>query len=387
MLHQAGNKKSIKFLKLINSHGSYDNGYLLIKNGIIQGIFKKNNPDYDLIDYSDMIITPGFIDIHTHGYYGVDSMDSGESDIHFWARKLTENGVTSFIPTGVSAPFNEMKNFLNKICSAMKKQDYNESRIIGARLEGPYISLNKKGAHNTNFVRNIDMNEINELSNNYNNVLRIIDIAPELENFNNAFSILENANIIVSAGHTDSDFGIASNAFKAGVKLVTHFYNAMSPFTHRSPGMVGAGFLSRNAFLELITDMHHVSREAIKVLINQVGLSRIILITDSLSIGNSGKNSGILGGLGIDLKDGVAWIHNTDTIAGSILNLNTALKNLLSMEIKIEDIIPSMTSIPADLLGINSGDILPGKNADLCVLNHNFNIYSTIIEGKTVYMK
>ena len=276
------NKKSIKFGKLINSHGLYNNGYLLIKNGIIQGIYDENNQDYDLIDYSGKIITPGFIDIHTHGYYGIDSMDSNENDIHYWAKRITENGVTSFIPTAVSAPFDGMKNFLDKIGNAMKTQKNNESRILGARFEGPYISINKKGAHNINFIRNINMNEINELSYNYNNILRIIDIAPELENFYQAFNTLAKSNIMVSAGHTDADFTTAYNSFKKGIKLVTHFYNAMSPFSHRDPGMVGAGFLSRNVFLELITDMHHVSREAIEVIINQVGLSRIILITDCI---------------------------------------------------------------------------------------------------------
>jgi len=382
------NKIAIKFNKLFNSNGECNNGYLLIKNGIIEGISNKNEYNYNTIDFSDKIITPGFIDIHTHGYYGVDSMDSDENDIHYWAGKITEHGVTMFIPTGVSAPFDKMKKFLDKIKNAMNNQKNNEAIIYGARLEGPYISLNKKGAHNINFIRDIDINEIKELSNNYNNILRIIDIAPELKGFNDAFNILTGANIIVSAGHTDSDFSTANNAFKIGVKLITHFYNAMSPFNHRNPGMLGAGFLSENVFLELISDLHHVSKEAIEILINQVGLSRIILITDSLSIGGSGKYSGILGDLDIELKDNVAWIHGTDTIAGSILTPDKALKNLISIGIKPENIIPSMTSIPANLLGINNiGDILPGKLANLCILDKDFNVNSTFINGNIVYEK
>jgi len=382
------NKIAIKFNKLFNSNGEYNNGYLLIKNGIIEGINNKNGYNYNTIDFSDKIITPGFIDIHTHGYYGIDSMDSDENDIHYWARKITEHGVTMFIPTGVSAPFDKMKKFLDKIKNAMNNQKNNEAIIYGARLEGPYISLNKKGAHNPNFIRDIDINEIKELSNNYNNVLKIIDIAPELYNFNDAFNILSMSNIIVSAGHTNSDFSTANNAFKIGVKLITHFYNAMSPFNHRNPGMVGAGFLSENVFLELISDLHHVSKEAIEILIDQVGLSRIILMTDSLSIGGSGKDSGILGDLNIDLKDNVAWIKDTDTIAGSILTPDKALKNLISIGIKPENIIPSMTSIPANILGINNtGDILPGKLANLCVLDKDFNVNSTFINGNIVYEK
>ncbi len=381
-------KIAIKFNRLFNSHGEYNNGYLLIKNGIIEGINNKNEYNYNIIDFSDKIITPGFVDIHTHGYYGIDSMDSNEDDIHYWAKKITEHGVTTFIPTGVSAPFDKMKKFLNKIGNAIDNQKNDEAIIYGARLEGPYISINKKGAHNKNFVRNINMDEIKELSYNYNNVLKIIDIAPELNNFNDAFNILSTANIIVSAGHTDSNFLTASNAFKIGVKLVTHFYNAMSTFNHREPGMVGAGFLSENVFLELIADLHHVSNEAINILINNVSLSRIILITDSLSIGDSGKTSGILGGLNINLNDNVAWIQGTDTIAGSILTPDRALKNLISIGIKPENIIPSMTSIPANLLGIkNTGDILPGKAGNLCILDNDFNVNYTMINGNIVYHK
>lgn len=380
------NKIAIKFNKLFNSNGEYDNGYLLIKNGIIEGISDKNGHDYSIIDFSDKIVTPGFIDIHTHGYYGIDSMDSEEDDIHQWARKITEHGVTMFIPTGVSAPFDKMKKFLDKIGDATNNQKNNEAIIYGARLEGPYISLNKKGAHNPNFIRDIDINEIQELSNYYNNILKIIDIAPELRDFIDTFNILSKSNIIVSAGHTDSDFLTANNAFKIGVKLVTHFYNAMSPFNHRNPGMIGAGFLSENVFLELIADLHHVSKEAINILINNVGLSRIILMTDSLSIGDSGTTSGILGGLNIDLHDNVACIHGTDTIAGSILTPDKALKNLISIGIKPENIIPSMTSIPANLLGINNmGDILPGKLCNLCILDDNFNVNYTMIKGNIVY--
>jgi N-acetylglucosamine-6-phosphate deacetylase len=382
------NKIAIKFDKLFNSHGEYYNGYLLIKNGIIEGIYNKNKNNYTVLDYSDKIITPGFIDLHTHGYYGVDSMDSSEGEMHYWAGRITEHGVTTFIPTGVSSSFDKMKQFLNKMGSVMENQKDNEAIIYGARLEGPYISLNKKGAHNTNYIRGIDINEIQELSRDYNNILRIIDIAPELEGFNDAFNILTGSNIIVSAGHTDADFAIANNAFKLGVRLITHFYNAMSPFNHRNPGMVGAGFLSENIFLELISDLHHVSKEAIEILIDQVGLSRIILITDSLSIGSSGNDSGILGDLDIELKDNVAWIRGTDTIAGSILTPDKALKNLMSMGIKPENIIPSMTSIPANLLGINNtGDLLPGKAGNLCILDKDFNVNSTLINGNIVYEK
>ncbi len=388
MLQRENNSFAIKFGRLFNSHGEFDDGYLLIRNGIIDGIYNKNYRNYDLLDYSGKIVVPGFIDIHTHGYYGIDAMDSSEASIHYWAGKIMEHGVTSFIPTGVSAPFDKIKNFLKKINNVMNNYNYNESRILGARLEGPYISINKKGAHNKNFIREINMEEINNIAGNYNNTLKIIDMAPELYQFDDAFSVLSRANIIVSAGHTDADFLTSFHAFKIGVGLITHFYNAMSPFNHRNPGMVGAGFLSKNVFIELICDLHHVSGEAIKILANQVGLSRLIMVTDSLSIGDSGKIYGVLGDMNIELKDSVAWISGTNTIAGSILTPDKALRNLVSIGIRPVNAIPSLTSIPANLLGLSDiGDIIPGKKADLCILDNNFNVDSTIIDGKILYSK
>jgi N-acetylglucosamine-6-phosphate deacetylase len=379
-------KIAIKFGVLVNSHGTYKNGFLIVEDGIIKGISKENIAGYDILDFSNKFIFPGFIDIHTHGYYGIDSMDSNEEEIHRWARKLTENGVTSFIPTGVSSSFENAKQFLTKIENAIHNQKNNEAVILGARIEGPYISLEKKGAHNQNFVRDINMEEIRELCTDYNSVLKIIDVAPELKNFEAAFNVLTIAGIIVSAGHTNADFSTANDMLSKGIKLITHFYNAMSPLDHRNAGMVGAGFLSKNIYLELIADLHHVSPEAIKILIKQVGMERTILITDSLSIGGSDKSSGVLGGMDIDINNDVAWIHNTHTIAGSILRLNEALKNIHNIGFDIGSIIPAMGFNQANLLGYRDlGDIITGRRANICVMDNNYNVCCTLINGEIVY--
>ena len=131
-------KIAIKFGVLVNSHGTYKNGFLIVEDGIIKGISKENIAGYDILDFSNKFIFPGFIDIHTHGYYGIDSMDSNEEEIHRWARKLTENGVTSFIPTGVSSSFENAKQFLTKIENAIHNQKNN---VLAKSYLGAYCLL------------------------------------------------------------------------------------------------------------------------------------------------------------------------------------------------------------------------------------------------------
>lgn len=375
---------SIYFKKIINSKGVIKNSFLNIKNGNIESI--SLNPKYEkVLNYQEYKVFPGFIDIHTHGYFGV-SYDSNENEIHKWAKLLAKNGVTSFIPTCVSLPNESMKKFIDKIRIAMKNQQMDEAEIIGARSEGPYISIEKKGAHNINYIRKIDLNEINDLIKYSNNTLKIIDIAPELEYFNDALSLFQNSNIIVSAGHTNADFDTGYNALLSGVNLITHFYNAMTQFDHRNPGMVGAGLLSKNVFLEIIADFHHVSKEAIEIMFKTLGYDNIVGITDSLSLGGTDIVEASLGGLEINIHDNVAWIKNTNTIAGSVLTMLNAYKNFKKMNVCDENIAKILSYNPSKLLNLDAvGDIAPNKKANLCIFDDNDEIIDVIISGKSVF--
>ena len=380
-----GGNLVIKFGKMVDTHGVVENKFLVIKNGIIHGITDSNPVAENEIDASQLILLPGFVDIHTHGYFGVDSMNSGVSDILEWSRKLTAHGVTSFIPTAVSESHENIIKFLNKIRGIMQMENTG-ARVLGARLEGPYISPYKRGAHNPEYVRDINMEEIRELADKYNDVLRIIDMAPELGLFQDAFNLLQGRGIIVSAGHSNADYEEARKALAGGVSLITHFYNAMTPLNHRNPGMIGAGFLSNNTTLELIGDLHHVSKPAIEIMVNLKHMDNIAVITDSISIGGTEIKNGQLGGLNIVLRDGVAWIEGTETIAGSILTMDKALKNLMDMGIPLEKAVLSMGYVQSKLLGLmDAGNILPGYKADLCVVDDEYNVKYTIINGNLVY--
>jgi len=376
---------SLKCQEIITERGSIKDGYINVTNGIIESITKTKESRFDSVPLEASKAVPGFIDIHTHGYFGIDSMASDEQGIHTWATRIAKHGVTGFVPTCVSADLNSMLLFFSKISHAKSNQRDTEARLLGSRSEGPYISRSKIGAHNPDYVRQISLEEIKTIVASGSSSPLIIDIAPELDNFTSALSLLETNGTIVSAGHTNCSFGVCNDAFKNGVRLVTHFYNAMSGCESRNPGMVTAGLLADNVFLEMIADLHHVSAEAINVVAKTRGWRSIIGITDSLSIGESGKTKGTLGGLDIVISDGVAWIAGTNTIAGSILTPDRGFKNLIKIGASILDATMVYSSNPARLLNLaDRGDIAPGKRADLTFLDDDLNVVETMINGKII---
>ena len=375
------NSFSLSANKVVTSSGVIEDAFVNVSGETITGISKE--PYFDrIIDYSNQVVVPGFIDIHTHGYFGIDAVSSNETDIRKWASAIARKGVTSFIPTCVSLPKDQLINFIKKIDRLMRSRKFSESRIIGARSEGPFISMEKRGAHNPEFVRKISMDEVNEIIVSSNNALKIVDMAPELNLFNEAMSRFQSAGTMVSVGHSNADFATASLSLASGVRLMTHFYNAMTKLDHREPGMVGAGLLSQNAFLEIISDFHHVSKHAIEIVSKMRGWDHIIAVTDSLSIGGTEEENSSLGGVEIEMHDGVVWIKGTRTIAGSVLTLEQAFMNLCGEGVSLCDCIKALSTNPASLMGLNDrGDIAAGKIADINILDRKLNVIKTIIGG------
>ena len=368
---------------VVTSQGRIENSYINISNGRIQGISAVPYHT-DVINMQNYTAVPGFIDIHTHGYFGVDAFDSNKKEIIRWSENLARIGVTSFIPTCVSLKLDDLVSFLEKIRGLMKSEKSGAARILGARSEGPYISIEKKGAHNPDNVRNPSSDEIDKLT-SYADVLRIMDMAPELEGFPTAMSRLENCGIAVSIGHTNGTFSEVSRGISSGARLMTHFYNAMTQMDHRSPGAVGAGFLASNNYLEIIADFHHVSREAIDIMIKLRGWDHIVAITDSLSVGGADLGKASLGQLPIEVHDGVAWIAGTHTIAGSILTMHESFSNLFSIGADLIDLVKAFSYNPAKILAAKDlGDIAPGKLADINFLDDEMKVSSTMISGKIV---
>ena len=264
------------------------------------------------------------------------------------------------------------------------------ARMLGIHLEGPYISKEKKGAQNPEYIRKANIEEVEEyIKVSRNNIVQIT-LAPEINGALDLIKYLSRKDIVVSLGHSVSDYETAAKAILLGARKAAHLYNAMPSIHHRKPGLVIALLRHSSVFLELISDYIHVSPEMVLFTIEYVGNNRVVLITDSISATMLPDGEYSLGGLRVEVKDGIPRIAGTNTLAGSTLTMDKAVKNLVRKGISLKDAVTMATITPAKSIGVYQklriGEIKPGFKGDLVVLNkENLEVEYTIVNGTIVY--
>ena len=338
---------------------------------------------------NDAIVLPGFIDQHIHGAGGSDTMDATVSDLKNIALTLAKEGTTGFLAT-------TMTQSKENICNALKAvKDYKElnfsqgAELIGVHLEGPFISPKFKGAQPLEFVCLPNIKLFDEFNKVSGNCIKIVTLAPEMENASIFIQHLKSQNIVVSIGHSGAKYDDVVNAVENGATNVTHAYNAQSPLHHREIGVVGSSLLIENLNLELIADTVHVSIPAIKLLLKNKSLDKITLITDAMRAKGMSDGQSELGGQTVIVKDGEARLID-GTLAGSVLKMNYAIKNMVTkVGLSIEKAVDLATIVPAKTLGIDGsvGSIKVGKRANFAVINGNFDLILTVRNGKIIYEK
>lgn len=373
---------------VLNEKFEFINADITIKEQYISQITLSSDVGLDHIVINDIIncdgkyIVPGLIDIHIHGAKNKDFCDARIESVQEIAKYLGENGITSFLATTLTLP--ELN--LNQIVDCVKEfinMPFNYSYCHGIYLEGPFCSKSKKGAQNENYLQNPNLNMFNRISEKSGNNIKVVTIAPELDNSMEFIEKL-NKDVVISIAHTDAMYDTVTLAIKKGAHHATHLYNAMSGLSHRDPGAVGAIFDS-NITAELICDGVHIHESVIRTTYNILGEDRLVLMSDSMCATGIGEGDFDLGGQPVSINGNVATLKN-GTLAGSVTNLMDCTRFAIKVGIPIEKAIKCASYNPAKVIGVEDivGSISVGKFADILVLNTDLSLDQIYIKGRKI---
>ena len=358
--------------------------FMEVEDGVIVG-FSKNEPgDYE---YLGEIVAPGLVDTHIHGYHGKDVMKAEEGALNVISKGLLECGVTSFLPTTLTDSKEKTDAALKRVSAEYK--DVEGAKVRGVFLEGPFFTEKYKGAQNPLHMSDPKIGYLKDWIEISDGLVNKIAIAPEREGAEDFIKKANAMGVRVALGHSDATFDQAVEAVDAGANIFVHTFNGMSGLHHREPGMVGAA-MATDAISELICDGHHVNPNAAGILMNVKGRDKIALITDCMSAGGMANGDYMLGDFPVIVKDGTARLKDGGSLAGSILKLKEAVKNVVDWEIAdIFEAIQMASLVPAKSVGIDNvcGKLHEGYEADFIVLDYDLNLKATYLNGEKVYSK
>lgn len=322
-------------------------------------------------------LTPGFIDLHVHGGGG-SSFDDGREAIGRALAVHRAHGTTRTLISLVSNPVDALVASLEGIADLVAE----DPLVLGAHLEGPFLSVDKKGAHDPGALIEPSPAVVERLIDASRGTLRQITIAPELPNALEAIQVLVEAGVVVAVGHTDADEALTKTAFDLGARLVTHVFNAMNGIHHRAPGPIIASFADERVTVELILDGEHVHPDVARLVFEQAP-GRVALITDAMAAAGSSDGRYLLGSLEVQVTDGLARLVDGDSIAGSTLTLDRALRLAVASGVPAEAAVGALTSTPARVLGLSDrfGRLAPGYAGDAVLLDHQWNVQAVWADG------
>lgn len=353
------------------------------ENGFISSISNNSNGDADLTGYTAV---PSFIDVHTHGMLGVDTASLSPESVGKWLKALPRTGTLKIVPALVSSDRVTTQAFLKSVEDATKtvfEEPYAE--VLGARMEGPFISHAKKGAHNEAFLLDPSIENYKNITGKLASQVRIVDIAPEVGKAMEMIPYLSSKGVIPSIGHSDSDAMTARKAISLGATEATHLFNAMRSIFHREPGIAGEVLINDSINAEIINDPNHLSPGIIRLAVRSKGEDNIVGITDSIAATMMPDGIYQLGTLSVTLKSGKCTITGSEVIAGSVLTMDSAFRNFIEQGYSIEQTVKFLSTNPARIMGLrDEGSIEPGKRANIAIID-NMNKVAGVIKNGIFY--
>jgi N-acetylglucosamine-6-phosphate deacetylase len=363
----------------LDAHGEVDDFWMLVEGDTITATGTGVAPDAGtVVDLDGQWLTPGFTDLHGHGGGGF-SFDNGIEEIVSALAVHRAHGTTRSLISLVANPLADIRTSLEGIADLVDS----DPLVLGSHLEGPYLAHERRGAHNPQFLKEPSPYETEEIIGAARGTLRQMTLAPELPNALEAVDVLVEAGVVVAIGHTAANFEQARAAFDRGARLVTHVFNAMPGIRHRDPGPIIAAFEDERVFLELILDGDHVHPDVAALAFAQAP-GRVALVTDSMAAAGFRDGDYSLGRLTVSVRDGRALLRGTNTIAGSTLTLDRALRVAMSQSrIAPHRAIEALTLTPARVLGLEHrhGLLAEGFVADAVALDHEWHVSGVWANG------
>lgn len=370
----------IKNVLVYTEDKMFEYGDICIKDGVFAPM---DENDDEIIDGQGCYAIPGLVDVHFHGCVGYDFCDGTQEAIEKIAEYEASQGVTTIVPATMTLSEEELLAIMENAGTYENKKG---ATLAGINMEGPFISPAKKGAQAATHIRQADIELFRKLQKAANGLIKLVDIAPEEAGAMEFIDALKDE-VAISFAHTAAKYDVAKEGYDRGACHATHLYNAMPPFTHREPGVVGAARDSEHCMVELICDGIHIHPAVVRATFDMFGEERVILISDSMRATGLSDGQYTLGGQDVNVVGRLATLVSDGAIAGSATNLMECVRIAVNdMEIPLETAIACATINPAKSVGIDDqyGSIAEGKVGNVVLLNYDLTPNTVILKGKVL---
>ncbi len=370
---------------LLTPEATLPNHSLVIENGQIASISSQpTEMDAPTLNARGFTVIPGLIDIHTHGGDGADTMDATPEAIYTIAKFLARHGVTSYLPTTITASTESTRKAIANLRNLSQPKD--GAQHLGIHLEGPYLCHEQRGAQPEAHLRNPDPAEYADWFED--KLVRLITLAPELEGADELIRRATAAGVEIALGHTSADEAVARSALNLGARQATHIFSGMPAFHHRLLNVLSVALTDDRLYAQAIVDGIHIHPDVVRMITRVKSPRRLILISDSIRAAGLGDGDYDLGGETVRVQNGVTRRAYDGGLAGSTLTMDAALRNMMKFaNLSLAEALPMATSVPAEVMGWSGrkGSLQVGADADLVFLDEKFNVCLTMVAGRVVY--